>query len=80
MQNQPSEPKSSTSQHPLTDAIRTGLRRATPSDAAAVRDLTWAAYAKWVVVLGREPLPMTADYEEASPHLGVFAYMSKRLL
>ena len=80
MQNQPSEPKSSTSQHPLTDAIRTGLRRATPSDAAAVRDLTWAAYAKWVVVLGREPLPMTADYEEASPHLGVFAYMSMRLL
>ena len=65
MQNQPSEPKSSTSQHPLTDAIRAGLRRATRSDAAAVRDLTRAAYAKWVPVLGREPLPMTADYDAA---------------
>lgn len=65
MQNQPSEPKSATSQHPLTDPIRTGLRRATPPDAAAVRDLTRAAYAKWVPVLGREPLPMTADYEAA---------------
>ena len=65
MQNQPSEPKSATSQHPLTDPIRTGLRRATPPDAAAVRDLTRAAYAKWVPVLGREPLPMTADYDAA---------------
>jgi GNAT superfamily N-acetyltransferase len=63
MQDQPSEPKSS--QHPLTDAIRTALRRATPSDAPAVRDLTRAAYAKWVPVLGREPLPMTADYDAA---------------
>jgi ribosomal protein S18 acetylase RimI-like enzyme len=65
MQDQPSQPKSSTSQHPLADAIRTGLRRATPPDAAAVRDLTRAAYAKWVPILGREPLPMTADYDAA---------------
>lgn len=64
MQNQPSEPKSSTPQH-LTDTIRTGLRRATPADAAAVRNLTRAAYAKWVPVLGREPLPMIADYDAA---------------
>ena len=49
--------------NPLTDAIRAGLRRATPRDAAAVRDLVRAAYAKWVPVLGREPLPMTADYD-----------------
>jgi N-acetylglutamate synthase-like GNAT family acetyltransferase len=52
-------------QHPLTDAIRTALRRATPADAPAVRDLTRTAYAKWVPVLGREPLPMTADYNAA---------------
>lgn len=41
------------------------LRRATAADAAAVRDLTRAAYAKWVPVVGREPLPMTADYDRA---------------
>lgn len=38
------------------------LRRATLSDAAAIRDLTRAAYAKWVALIGREPKPMTADY------------------
>ncbi len=62
MQNLP-EPKGSISQQPLTDAVRAGLRRATPTDAAAVRDLTRAAYAKWVSLLGREPLPMTANYD-----------------
>lgn len=50
---------------PSASAIRAGLRRATPADAAAVRDLSRAAYAKWVPVIGREPLPMTADYETA---------------
>ncbi len=49
----------------LTDTVRAGLRRATPADAAGVRDLTRAAYAKWMPVLGREPLPMTADYDVA---------------
>jgi GNAT superfamily N-acetyltransferase len=39
------------------------LRRAGPSDAAAVRTLTRLAYAKWVPLIGREPLPMTADYD-----------------
>ena len=28
-------------------------------------DLTRQAYAKWVALIGREPLPMTADYAEA---------------
>lgn len=65
MQNQPSEPNNATAWHPLTDAIRAGLRRATPADAAAVRDLTRAAYAQWVPLLGREPVPMTADYNAA---------------
>lgn len=41
------------------------LRRATPEDAAAVRALVRAAYAKWVPILGREPTPMTADYDQA---------------
>jgi len=65
VQDQPSPPESPASPHPLTAAIRAGLRRATPADAAAVRDLTRAAYAKWVPVLGREPKPMTADYDVA---------------
>lgn len=41
------------------------LRRALPADAPAVRELTRAAYAKWVAVVGREPRPMTADYDQA---------------
>lgn len=41
------------------------LRRAQAADAAAVRALTHAAYAKWVPLIGREPKPMGADYEEA---------------
>jgi GNAT superfamily N-acetyltransferase len=41
------------------------LRRAVATDARAVRDLTRMAYAKWVPLIGREPKPMTADYELA---------------
>jgi ribosomal protein S18 acetylase RimI-like enzyme len=41
------------------------IRRAGPSDAAAVRSLTRDAYAQWIPVIGREPLPMKADYEKA---------------
>jgi ribosomal protein S18 acetylase RimI-like enzyme len=41
------------------------LRRATASDASAIRTLTREAYAKWVPLIGREPKPMTADYAEA---------------
>ena len=41
------------------------FRRAGPQDAAAVRALTRRAYAKWVPVIGREPRPMTADYDQA---------------
>ena len=41
--------------------VHTGLRRATPADASAVRDLTRAAYARWIPVIGREPRPMVAD-------------------
>lgn len=43
----------------------TVLLPATSRDAGAIRALTREAYAKWVPVLGREPLPMTADYADA---------------
>jgi ribosomal protein S18 acetylase RimI-like enzyme len=41
------------------------MRPAVAGDAAAIRALTRAAYAKWVPVIGREPMPMAADYEAA---------------
>ena len=41
------------------------IRRAGPADAAAIAALTRRAYAKWVPVVGREPMPMTADYDRA---------------
>jgi GNAT superfamily N-acetyltransferase len=41
------------------------LRQATPADAAAIRQLTRAAYAKWIPLSGREPKPMTVDYDAA---------------
>jgi ribosomal protein S18 acetylase RimI-like enzyme len=41
------------------------IRPAVPEDVARIRDLTRAAYAKWVALIGREPLPMQADYERA---------------
>ena len=41
------------------------LRRAAAADAAAIRTLVRQAYAKWVPLIGREPLPMTADYDRA---------------
>ena len=44
---------------------RSELRRATQADVDVIRDLTRAAYAKWVPVIGREPKPMGADYESA---------------
>jgi len=44
------------------------IRRATPADARAIRDLTRAAYARWVPVIGREPKPMAADYDAAARH------------
>jgi ribosomal protein S18 acetylase RimI-like enzyme len=56
------------------------LRRATQADAMSVRDLTRAAYAKWVPVLGREPLPMVADYEVAiRDHVVTLLYLDGQL-
>jgi ribosomal protein S18 acetylase RimI-like enzyme len=41
------------------------IRRGSTADAAAIRELTRQAYAKWVPIIGREPLPMAIDYEQA---------------
>jgi GNAT superfamily N-acetyltransferase len=47
------------------ERTRLHLRRAGIADAQAVGDLSRLAYAKWVPLIGREPLPMTADYGKA---------------
>jgi GNAT superfamily N-acetyltransferase len=44
------------------------IRQASPEDAGEIRDLTREAYAKWVPRIGREPMPMVADYDEAVKH------------
>src|SRR5215469_2291635 len=41
------------------------IRRGLPPDAARIRALTRAAYAQWIPIIGREPLPMQADYDRA---------------
>ncbi len=41
------------------------LRLGQAGDADAILTLTRAAYAPWVAVIGREPLPMTVDYDAA---------------
>ncbi|HYE48523.1 MAG TPA: GNAT family N-acetyltransferase [Azospirillaceae bacterium] len=45
--------------------VLAGLREAAAEDAAAVRDLVRAAYARYVPRMGREPATMLADYAEA---------------
>ncbi|HLZ66320.1 MAG TPA: GNAT family N-acetyltransferase [Aliidongia sp.] len=49
----------------MSSAPATELRSANPQDAGMIRELVRAAYVKWVAVLGREPMPMKADYERA---------------
>lgn len=57
------------------------FRRAGPHDAATVRDLTRKAYVKWCAVIGREPKPMTADYDHAVRHHVIdLAYIDGRLI
>lgn len=41
------------------------IRLATLDDATAIRELTRKAYAKWVPIIGREPMPMKVDYSDA---------------
>jgi GNAT superfamily N-acetyltransferase len=47
------------------------IRPATSADAEAIRRLTRAAYTKWIGTIGREPLPMQADYERAIREHGI---------
>ena len=47
------------------DSSDVKLRIGGPGDAEAIGALTRQAYAKWVAVIGREPLPMTIDYAQA---------------
>jgi GNAT superfamily N-acetyltransferase len=49
----------------LAGKDETVFRAATASDIGAIEDIVRAAYAKWVPVIGREPLPMQADYNVA---------------
>jgi N-acetylglutamate synthase-like GNAT family acetyltransferase len=49
----------------IETGMATNLRRATLADAATIRDLTRRAYAKWVPLIGREPKPMTVNYDKA---------------
>lgn len=48
---------------PVTQKVR--LRPAEPHDAFEIRSLVRAAYARWIPVIGREPLPMQVDYDAA---------------
>jgi ribosomal protein S18 acetylase RimI-like enzyme len=41
------------------------IRLAIAEDVPAITAVTLAAYAKWVPLIGREPLPMTVDYGHA---------------
>lgn len=50
---------------PSSVPIPVQLRLGRADDAVAIRALTREAYASWAALIGREPLPMTADYEAA---------------
>ncbi|HEY1944038.1 MAG TPA: GNAT family N-acetyltransferase [Roseiarcus sp.] len=57
------------------------LRNATADDVDMIRELVRSAYAKWVPVIGREPLPMRADYERAvQEHQIDLAFVDGRLV
>jgi len=65
LQNHDPMPPDPTPGQPSANERRTKVRRAVSGDADSVRELTRAAYARWVAVIGREPRPMTADYNAA---------------
>lgn len=57
------------------------FRPAERADAAKIRDIVRAAYAEWVPVIGREPLPMRADYDKAvAEHPFDFAVEDDRIV
>ncbi len=41
------------------------IRVAEPHEAGAIAAIVMAAYAKWVPLIGREPMPMQVDYDKA---------------
>lgn len=41
------------------------IRIAEPHEAGSIAAIVMAAYAKWVPVIGREPMPMRVDYDKA---------------
>ncbi|MFI4976125.1 MAG: alpha/beta fold hydrolase [Caulobacterales bacterium] len=49
----------------LSKPFAVQLRLGQAADSSAIRDLTRAAYARWIEVVGREPKPMAADYDAA---------------
>ena len=71
------EPTKSTA---ISEVAAAELRRAVPADAMAVQELTRKAYAQCVPVIGREPMPMKADYDAAlREHLVDLLYVDGRL-
>ena len=44
------------------------FRRAIPGDAPQILEITRESYQKWCAILGREPMPMKADYDHAVRH------------
>ena len=52
---------------PSSTPVSIQLRLGRADDAAAIRALTRQAYAPWVAVIGREPLPVTVDYVSSRP-------------
>lgn len=56
-------PRSCGTPDAVADTLR--FRPASRDDVDAIRDLVRAAYAKWVPLIGREPMPMKADYAVA---------------
>ena len=51
------------------------FRQGLAQDAEMIRHFVRATFAKWVPIMGREPLPMTADYDQALQiHGFVLAY------
>ena len=64
----------------MTEASLRRMRRAGRADVDAIRDLTRAAYAAWVPLIGREPKPMAADYGRAvDAHLIDLLFVGDRL-
>lgn len=49
----------------MSKGARVEFRPAKPVEKDTIRDVVRAAYAKWIPVIGREPMPMNADYEKA---------------